>query len=203
MGTSIADNTLGSALFGKTRLGILVLFFTNTDSSYYLRQVAQIIDCGMGAAQRELANLAHAGILIRKTEGRQVFFQANRSCPIYSELMNLVKKTSGLAGQIKKALEPLKNQIQIALIFGSFARAHQTPESDVDLLFIGDAGFSDIVEALQIIQQDIQREINPTVYTVEEFRSKLNHGNHFLNSIVRGEKLFLMGDQDEFAAMVE
>ncbi len=203
MGTSMADNTLGSALFGKTRQALLNLFFTNTDSSFYLRQVAQIIDGGMGAVQRELANLTHAGILIRKTQGRQVYFRLNKSCPIYSELMSLVKKTTGLAGLIKNALEPLKNQITIAFIYGSFARTYQTPDSDVDLLLIGNMVFAEIIETLQPVQRTLQREINPTVYSVDEFKSKLKNGNHFLTSITRTEKLFVIGTEDEFAAMVE
>ncbi|MCD4655387.1 nucleotidyltransferase domain-containing protein [bacterium] len=47
--------------------------------------------------------------------------------------MSIVKKTSGLTGQIKQALTSLTDNIQIAFIFGSFAKTHQTPESDIDL----------------------------------------------------------------------
>lgn len=157
----------------------------------------------MGAVQRELANLTHAGIFIRKAEGRQVFFQINKACPIYIELMNLIKKTSGMTGIIKKALELLKHQIQIAFIYGSFARTHQTPESDIDLMLIGEMVFSDVIEVLQTTQQNLQRQINPSVYSLEEFKNKLNHENHFLRSIIREEKVFIIGDEVEFAELVE
>jgi hypothetical protein len=43
----------------------------------------------------------------------------------------------------------------------------------------------------------IGRPINPTVYSVAEFRSKLAGANRFLNSVVSGEKVFLIGDEDE------
>ena len=159
MGTNATIDTLGSALFGKTRQAIPALFFTNIESSFYLRQVAQILDCGMGAVQRELANLAQAGILNRRREGRQVYFNVNKSCPIYNELMSIVKKTSGLAGLIKQALDSLSDQIEIAFIFGSFAKTHQTPEGDIDLFLIGDAVFPDIVEALRDLLSIIDRDL--------------------------------------------
>ena len=203
LGANNTIDTLSSALFGKTRQAILALFFTNIESSFYLRQVAQIVDCGMGAVQRELTNLTNAGILKRNEEGRHVYFQVNKSCPIFNELITLIKKTSGLAGPIKQALDPLIDQIRIAFIYGSFAKTRQTPESDIDLFLIGEAPFSDIVETLETAQQNLQREINPTIYSEEEFREKLKDGNHFLNSILREEKLFVIGDNDELAAMAK
>lgn len=39
--------------------------------------------------------------------------------------------------------------------------------------------------------------INPTVYSVAEFKSKLAADNHFLTSLLKGQKVFLIGDDDE------
>lgn len=203
MGTKSAINTLASALFGKTRQAILSLFFTNIERSFYLRQIAQIVDSGMGAVQRELSSLANAGILIRKKEGRQVYFQINTLCPIYNELLSIVSKTSGLRGMIEQSLYPLKDKIRIAFVYGSFAKSRQTLDSDIDLFIIGNVSFSNIVEALETAQKSLEREINPSIYTEEEFVKKLKRGNHFLNAILPDEKVFVIGNADELAAMVE
>src|SRR5216684_89037 len=45
--------------------------------------------------------------------------------------------------------------------------------------------------------QGIGRSINPTVYSLAEFKSKLAAGNHFLTSVLKGQKVFLVGDEDE------
>ena len=41
----------------------------------------------------------------------------------------------------------------------------------------------------------LAREINPTVFPVSEFRSKLAAGNHFLRSVMREKKLFVLGTE--------
>ena len=41
------------------------------------------------------------------------------------------------------------------------------------------------------------REINATVYSPKEFRSKVDGGNHFLQSVLKDKKLFLIGSEDE------
>jgi hypothetical protein len=41
------------------------------------------------------------------------------------------------------------------------------------------------------------RAVNSTVYSPPDFKTKLTGENHFLNSVVRGDKIFLIGDEDE------
>jgi hypothetical protein len=69
------------------------------------------------------------------------------------------------------------------------------------LIVVGDVSFSDVVEALQGAQQRIGREINPSVYQVEEFKKKLREGHHFLNAVLAGSKIFLIGDEDELGRL--
>jgi hypothetical protein len=65
------------------------------------------------------------------------------------------------------------------------------------VLVVGDVGFREVVAALAEAQSQLGREVNPTVYTPDEFRSKLSTGHHFLNSVLRREKVFLIGDERE------
>jgi len=51
------------------------------------------------------------------------------------------------------------------------------------------------------IEKSVGRPINPTVYSVVEFKSKLASGNHFLNAVLKGQKVFLLGDEDELRKM--
>jgi uncharacterized protein len=41
------------------------------------------------------------------------------------------------------------------------------------------------------------REMNPTVYPVEEFFRKVKEGHHFLSTVIREPKIFLVGEEDE------
>ena len=74
--------------------------------------------------------------------------------------------------------------------------------SDVDLMVVGNAPFSDVVSALGPAQKALGREINPTVFPVSEFRSKLAAGNHFLRSVMKEKRLIVLGNENELAELV-
>ena len=203
MGTKDQDYNLAASLFGKTRLAVLSLLFSHTDEAFYLRQLSRTAGVGLGALQRELQQLSAAGVIRRRMQGRQVYFQANPDCPIFPEIKNLVLKTSGISDVLRSALAPLADRIQVAFIYGSIARGGETRQSDVDILVVGRVKFSEIAAVLRPAQETLRREVNPSVYPPDEFRSKLKENHHFLNTVWKGQKLFLIGDEHELARMAE
>ena len=180
---------------------MLGLLFTHPDESFYVREIVRAAKAGLGSVQRELSVLEQAGIIQRTTRGRQVFYQANRQGPIFEELKGLVLKTTGVAEVLVRALAPVARKIRIAFVYGSMARGKQQRSSDVDLFVIGDITFADVVEVLAPAQRTLGREINPTVYPASEFRHKLSQRHHFITSVLRGPKLFLIGDERELAGL--
>jgi predicted nucleotidyltransferase len=195
MGTAPAS--LASVLFGKARLAILALTYGHPDEAFHLRRIARFASTGMGVVQRELRILSDAGILERTVEGRQVYFQADRRCPIFDEIRGLITKTVGVVDIVRDALVALGDRVALAFIFGSVARGTAKRDSDVDLLVVGDLSLGDIVDALAPAQERIGREINPTVYPRREFQEKLRARHHFLTQVLAQPKLFLVGDDRE------
>ena len=92
------------------------------------------------------------------------------------------------------ALDPLRKKINLAFVYGSVARSGETERSDVDLMVVGKVDFSMVVEKLADAQKILNREINPTVYSVREFRGKVR-GN-FLKTVLADKKLFIIGDEN-------
>jgi predicted nucleotidyltransferase len=203
MSANIENGKLSGTLFGKTRRAVLSLLYGHPDESFYLRQLARLAGVGMGSIQRELRQLAEAGIIRRFHIGRQVFFQSNPDCPVYSELKSLVVKTIGAGDVIRGALLPLAGKIRLAFIFGSMARGRGRRDSDIDVMIVGQVDFAQVVEALSPAQDTLAREINPTVYPQAEFIAKAKKGNHFLMSVLDSEKFFLIGDSNELTKLVE
>lgn len=196
-------DTLSTTLFGKSRRAVLSLLYTHPDESFYLRQIARVAGVGMGSIQRELKALAEAGIIQASVKGNLVYYQANPRCPVYSELKGLIIKTAGVGDILKATLAPLSDRIQAAFVYGSFAEGKERKGSDIDVCVVGKATFGDVVSGLSPAQQDLGREINPTVFPPEEFRTKLASGNHFLRSIMKGPKIFLVGDEHELARLAQ
>jgi len=194
MSTEAAINILGTTLFGKTRRSVLALLYSHPDESFYLRQIARTTGAGMGALQRELKLLSEAGVIQRSEIGQQAFFKANEDCPVFHELRNLIIKTFGVADVVRAALSPLADKIELAFIFGSMVSGEFKQSSDLDVMVIGKIEFAEIVAALTPIQETLAREINPSVYPPEEFRSKLAGGHHFLKTVLSAPKIFLIGN---------
>src|SRR3989442_2252248 len=144
---------------------------------------------GSGAVQRELVQLTRAGLLTHTVEGRQTYYQANRECPIFAELHGIVRKTFGAAQVLQIALRPLASRVHLAFIFGTVATGRETAASDVDIMVVGERiSMHDVVPLLAEAQRELGREVNPSVYSTQEFRRKLAKGQHFLSSVVAGQK---------------
>jgi len=191
MGTA---NVLSNTLFGRTRGAVLCVLYGHIDESFYLRQLARRADVALGPVQRELRQLVDSGLVTRKTVGSQTLYRANQESPVFAEIKSLVTKTVGMHDVLYAALEPLRKKINLAFVFGSVARAGETQSSDVDLMVVGKVDFSTVVFKLADAQKVLNREVNPTVYSVKEFRGKVR-GN-FLKTVLADKKLFIIGDED-------
>jgi predicted nucleotidyltransferase len=189
--------SFANVLFGKSRGTLLALVFGHAEEAFYLRQIARESGFGLGSVQRELKILTGAGILRRTVRGRQVYFQANPESPIYTELKGLILKTAGAGDFLRRALAPIADKIIVAFIYGSIARGEEKQKSDIDLMVVGEAAFSDVVLNTQTAQKVLGRDINPTVYPVSEFRSKIKENQHFILSVLAEPKIFLIGGEIE------
>ena len=104
---------------------------------------------------------------------------------------------------LRQALSPLSPRIAISFIFGSVARGEERLESDLDLMVIGGVSFAEVVDAIRGAESQTGRVINPTVYPPDELRVKLAAGHHFLGSVMKREKLFVVGDENELGSLLE
>lgn len=188
---------LSSLLFGNYRQRVLGLLLLHPEQTYHVREIARLTDTNAGTLHKELARLAAAGLLIREQVGNQVRYGANRRCPIFEDLANILRKTSGIADVIADAISGMAQHIHAALIFGSVARGEERPGSDVDLLIVGNVSFAEAVKALREAQERIGREINPVVMTEDEFGRKLTGGDPFLCGLLAGERIRLIGEVDD------
>ena len=181
-------------LFGTYRQRVLSVLLLHPESSYHVRELARVTDTTAGTLHKELTKLAEAGLLLREEQGNQVRYQANRQCPIYSELASLFRKTTGLADVLANALQPLADNIKTALVFGSVARGEETASSDIDLLIIGDVGFADVVKALHPAQTVLSREINPVIYSSAEIQKRIKSKDHFIQQILKQDTIPVLGE---------
>ncbi|VUX56319.1 conserved protein of unknown function [uncultured Woeseiaceae bacterium] len=193
-----SGRSLADALFTATQQRVFTFLFGQPGRSFYLTELIDLADAGRGAVQREVARLAASGLVSVERIGNQKHLRANPNSPLFEELCSIVRKTIGLNEPLRKALEPLAEEIALAMIYGSVAKGEDTATSDIDLLLVSDAlSLEDIFAALASAEEAIARSINPTLYTTKEFNSARKNGNAFLQRVLDGPKMVLTGELDE------
>jgi predicted nucleotidyltransferase len=120
---------------------------------------------------------------------------------VFPELRSIFAKTAGLADVLREALAPLADRGLVAFVFGSAARGELRATSDIDLVIVGDVEFATVVAALAQAQEQLRRDVNPSVYPPAEFRDKLARGHHFLTAVLREPRVFIIGGDDELVRM--
>jgi predicted nucleotidyltransferase len=199
MGTETASPaaSIANALFSKVRQRVLAVLFGAPDRSFYTNELIGLAQSGAGAVQRELADLAAAGLLTVRKQGNQKHFQANAASPVFAELRGLLLKTVGLADVLRAALLPLSPQIALAFVFGSIAKQQDTVVSDVDVLVVSDTlGYGDVCGALDAASQTLGRTVNPALYTASDFKARQLGENTFINRVMQQPKIWLIGQEE-------
>ena len=190
------------ALFPKTKREILGLLFSHPDEAFYRNQIIRKIGGGRNPVVNALEKLTNARILLAERRGKEIFYSVNRQCPIFKDLQAIITKTIGVADVLKKALASIQG-IEVAFIYGSFAKGKQMRSSDVDVMLIGNITFSTVSKSLMEPQLVLNREINPSVFNKNEFRERILTKDHFITSVLKEEMIFLVGDENDLRNLAE
>ena len=189
-------SAIASVLFTKTQQRLLALFYGKPDCSFYLNEVARHAGVGKGSVVREIKKMTEAGLLTSRQQGNQQHYQANPNNPIFEELRAITRKTFGVLGVIKAALEPLLAQCELAFIYGSVAKGEEHSASDIDVLLVGyNLSYGDIMEKLEPAEQQLGRTINPSLFSPEEFQQRKDLQQSFITRVMEQPKLWLTPPQ--------
>lgn len=165
--------------------------------SWYLSDLARHLGVSPSSLQRELASLVAGELLTSRKDGKRIYYEVNQDCPIVKELQSIFVKTAGIADVIKASLKRFGAKIDVAFIYGSVARAEELSVSDVDLMIIGDLALGDLISSLKRLERTLGREVNPTIYSPDEFLRKRIDGDPFIETVLSDDMIFLKGDIGE------
>ena len=194
----------GDVLFTRTQQRVLALLFGQPERSFYANEIVRLAACGTGAVHRELERLATARLVTTRRIGNQRHFQANRAAPIFDELSGLVVKTFGVAEPIRNALLPLVDDIELAFVFGSVAAGEDHGDSDIDVLVVSDSlTYPDVIRALSGAEALVHREINPVLWSGDEWQEKQRARDGFARRVTAGPRIRLLGAGDDPDAVGE
>ena len=185
------------SLFTPVKQVILAATYGQPNRWWYLSELASFAGKTPSSLQRELKSLAESGILQTKRDNSRVYFRAETNSPLFEPLRTLVERTLGVVENLKAAIEPITKLIEVAFVYGSVARGDEGIQSDVDIIVIGNAGQSDLTKVLRPLEARFARDFNAKCYKPEEFKQKLQNGNHFVTSVLKSEKVFIVGNEND------
>ncbi len=184
-------NILAELVCSKVRAELFRLLFGFDAEELHLREIQRRTAFAIATVRQDIEKLEKTGIVNRRRDGNRVYFRANSQHPLYPEIRQLVMKTTGVSDVLRSCLQAA--DIRVAFVFGSMASGTARPGSDIDLMVIGDIGLRKLSSLLMEASQHLGREINPHILSDIEFRRRVGQRDHFLESVLRSDKIFVIG----------
>ena len=181
----------------KIRLELLKILALNPGNGFHVNELSRRTGFSLRGVARELENLLSGGLLRREIFGNQHRYQLDPDCPLNSEIKGLIVKTVGLSHVLKRVLEPVGKEIELALIFGSFASGDYDNTSDVDLFVVSEISGVRLSELLGPAQNEIGRAINVSQFSGSEYKRRKKAKDHFLTRVLEGPTLTVIGRIDD------
>ncbi len=135
----------------------------------------------------------------KEQRSNRLYYGFKKDYLYYNELLQLVAKSTGLGRTIIKERNRL-GKIKFALLSGKFARHRAHQDTDVDLLIIGDVVLPQLTTIVSQYESQMQREINYSVMTRQEFDFRKKRRDPFIFQILMGSRIMLLGDEEELVS---
>lgn len=146
---------------------------------------------------QELGRLLAAGILERRLVGRAALYRPAEDSPLVEPLRQLVERTVGVEPELQRVLAPIEG-IEAAAIYGSWAAGTSVrPNSDVDVLVIGDADAAALEQAVRTVERLVGRDVNLTSYDRDDWLDRVRRGSGFARTVLDRPRVALVGEVPE------
>ena len=182
---------------------MLVLFALNPEQSFYQAEIKERTAGNLRNLQKMLHKLEEADLIRKAPRGRMMFYRFNTDHPAASDLTHLLIKTVAFGDVLKAGLEKSPLGIEFAFFYGSYAKGTPHADSDIDLFIASNEPLLNLSNIITPIVSLAGREINITSMPVSEFQKRHKEKNRFTLELLSCQKIWLIGSDDEFKALVD
>ena len=137
---------LETLITSRTRLRMLVKFFTNDANNGYLNGLAIEFGESTNAIRLELNNLSASGYLIKWKSKNKIVYAANKKHPLFKLLQKIIWHHLGLEQIVSSVIKKLGSVQEIHLI-GDYAKGRDT--GTIEIILIVQNINEDFLESLQ------------------------------------------------------
>ncbi|MBI2614032.1 MAG: winged helix-turn-helix transcriptional regulator [Candidatus Levybacteria bacterium] len=190
---------LADLITSQSRIKLLSVLLSHPSEMYHVRELVRRTGDEINAVRRELLFLEKKGIVVREPRANRVYYSLSKNYAFYFDLLRTGAKLVGLGAAI------LKNRVKIgrikyAMFSGRFARRMEKRPTDVDFIIVGTVVLPELAILIRDEEKRLQREINYTVMTEEEFSFRKKKRDPFILSVLSGSRVMLYGDEESMLA---
>lgn len=164
------DTLFTGLISSKIRIKLLMRLFFNPGTRSYLRELSKEFSVSTNAVRTELNQLKKTRLLVSHKEGRQIFYEANESHPLFPELKSMVTKVLGIDKVINGIVKRL-GDLELAFLIDDYAEGKDT--GIVDLVLVGNVNREHLSDLIKKTERYIKRKIRSLVFTREEYEGFL------------------------------
>ena len=184
----------------RVRVRLLTLFLTHPAESFFVREISRLTGENFNNVRKELRNLAEVGLLLCERRANAMYYRANVEHFLFADLKRIVIKTEGMGNRLREALSPLSG-IRVAFVYGSTAKGTELASSDIDLVAIGEVNQETLESTIDLIEEELGRPVNHTVFAPGEWGSRVAQRNAFVMDILDNPKVFLIGSENDLSEL--
>lgn len=171
---------------------LLALLLLQPERSWTLQELAQRLHAPASSVHRELSRAERAGLVSRDATARPHRFTAAIDDPLYEPLSELLRRSVGVEGRLRAALEDAG--VIAAALYGSWVSGQRRPDSDIDVLVIGDVDLRELRRRTRPIAKEAGRKVDLTVLSATEFRRLAGEQSSFIRGVMEAPMTGLVGD---------
>ena len=179
----------------KARIALLAELLLEPEREVHLRELVRATGFAPRTVQVEIDRLVGMGLIHERRSSNRRYLSAEKGHALFEPLRQLVRETHGLESALRDAVSG-ESAIDLAMLFGSAARGESRVGSDVDMMIVGRIDSREVLGILHPIAERFGKEINPVVYSVEDFEERRAEQG-FVSSVLRSNPKVLKGQLDD------
>lgn len=195
----------------NTRVKLLKLFLFNPEKKFFVRELTRVLDEHLNSIRRELSNLEEIGFIkcveedkniLEKLEEEELgkggkiqkkYYQANEDFSYFGELKALFLKSEIISeNEIREKIKAIEG-VEYFILTGYFTNS----DSPTDILAVGTFNNDEVLGFVSELEKIINKELNYTVMSEDEFTHRLNFVDKFLYKILECKKIVVKDELSE------
>ncbi len=186
---------LRDLFISKTRVKLLKVFLANPKKIFYVRELVRLTDEQINAVRRELERMKKKKMASSEERGNRLYYNFRKDYLFFDELLALVGKTTGLGSEIIRNQRKI-GKIKFAMLSGRFLKKQPKKKNEVDLLIVGQVVLPQIASIIRAEEARRKEEVNYTIMGEEEFDFRKRRRDPFIQGILSGSRVMLIGDEE-------